>query len=468
VSWLRRLSIRWKITIGSVLVGAILLTVASLAFRLQMEQVQINSDKKLLYDASAPYVTDIKAHPNLMDPPAGEQHVAVVNPSGAVVVSNLPNTLSDRLGSLTKLGAGSHFITESQTGYLVIVRTVTTPGGDWHVVATRDQRLTAIVVANVTKVLIIGAIMLLIGFGLASWLLTTAALRPVAQMRRRAETLRASGSSEPLPVGPARDELAALAITLNDFIASVLDTAAREKQMVSDASHELRTPIALLKVQLELAHLSEGNATALKGDLELAEKSVDRLSRLATNLLALSALDAGHESKSASWQALVAEFVAASDRARLLALDKAVNVEFDVEDVDDEAEDFEYPISETHFAQVVDNLISNALRAVPESGDVRARLLKDQAGLRLFVDDSGPGMPEDFIGIAFDRFTRPDPQRSGDSGGSGLGLSIVWAIVTSSKGTVQLVNRPQGGFTATVTIPLTPPIPPTPTHLSEG
>lgn len=451
MSWFRRLSIRWRITIGSVLVAAVLLSIATYAFRFQVEQVQIASDKKLLYDASTPYLTEIAAHPSQIDPPAGEQHVAVVNPAGLVIVSNLPDKLSGRLANLTTLSDGSHFITQSHSNYLVIVRTVTTPAGDWHVVATRDQRLTAIVIANITKVLTIGAVLLLLGFGLASWLLTTAALRPVARMRQRAEMLRANGSSEPLPVGPARDELAALGVTLNDFIASVRATAAREKQMVSDASHELRTPIALLKVQLELAHLSEGDAIALKGDLELAEESVDRLSRLATNLLTLSTLDAGHETPSTSGQTLIAEFVVASDRARLLALDTAINVEFDV---DDESDNRYYPISATHFAQVIDNLVSNALRAVSQSGEVRARLQHDPAGLHLFVEDTGPGMPEDFIDIAFDRFTRPDTQRGG-TGGSGLGLSIVAAIVARANGTVYLENRPQGGFTVRVVIPPT-------------
>ncbi|TFD05923.1 cell wall metabolism sensor histidine kinase WalK [Cryobacterium sp. TMT1-66-1] len=372
-----------------------------------------------------------------------------MNPARTVKVSNIPDKLFGRLTGLTRLGDGSHFITQSHSNYLVIVRTVTTPTGDWHVVATRDQRLTALVVENVTRVLILGAVVLLIGFGLASWLLTTAALRPVARMRQRAETLRASGSSEPLPVGPARDELAALALTLNDFIASVRETSAREKQMVSDASHELRTPIALLKIQLELAHLSDGNASALSRDLQLAESSVDRLSRLATNLLTLSTLEAGHETQFTPGKSLVVEFVAASDRARLLALDKAITVEFDV---DEAIDNLSFPISATHFAQVIDNLISNALRAAPESGEIRARLQQDQNGLRLSVEDTGPGMAEEFISIAFDRFTRPDAQRGG-TGGSGLGLSIVSAIVSRANGTVHLENQPQGGFTVTVTIP---------------
>jgi signal transduction histidine kinase len=448
--WLPGLSIRWRITIGSVLVGAVLLTAAAFVFRLQIEQVQIYSDKKLLYDATTPYLTAIKNHPDQIDPPGGEQHVAVLNAHDRVVVSNLPDALAERRIGLTKLDDGSHFITAEGSHYLVIVRTMASTDGDWHVLATRDQRLTEIVLDKVTNVLVTGVLVLLAGFGLASWLLTTAALRPVTQMRLRAQTLRASGSSEPLPVGPAKDELAALASTLNEFISSVRATVAREKQMVSDASHELRTPIAVLKAQLELAHLSDGDASALKADLALAQESVDRLSVLATNLLTLSSLEAARPGESSRWQSLVEEFVGASDRARLLGLDKHVRVEFDV---DDSAANLGYDLSTTNFAQVIDNLVNNAIRAVPRAGRVHARLSQDGDGLELLVEDSGPGMPPEFIAVAFDRFSRPDEPRGNATGGSGLGLAIVHAIVSNAGGEVTLSNQPGIGFSVTVSIP---------------
>jgi signal transduction histidine kinase len=334
----------------------------------------------------------------------------------------------------------------------VIVRTMASTDGDWHVLATRDQRLTEIVLDKVTNVLVTGVLVLLAGFGLASWLLTTAALRPVTQMRLRAQTLRASGSSEPLPVGPAKDELAALASTLNEFISSVRATVAREKQMVSDASHELRTPIAVLKAQLELAHLSDGDASALKADLALAEESVNRLSILATNLLTLSSLEAGRPGESSRWQSLAEEFVGASDRARLLGVDKHVRVEFDV---DESAVNPGYDLSTTNFAQVIDNLVNNAIRAVPRAGRVHARLSQDGDGLRLVVEDSGPGMPPEFIAVAFDRFSRPDEPRGNATGGSGLGLAIVHAIVSNAGGEVTLANQTGSGFSVTVSIPHT-------------
>jgi signal transduction histidine kinase len=238
---------------------------------------------------------------------------------------------------------------------------------------------------------------------------------------------------------------------LNDLIASVRVTTAREKQMVSDASHELRTPIAVLKAQLELAHLSEGNAVALRNDLALAEESVDRLSTLATNLLELSALESEIEIRPTNWQSLMTEFAAASDRGRLLAQAKHITMEFEA---DESAEDLHYRVSPTHFGQILDNLISNAIRAVPDSGIITAHLTQLPGGrLRLVVDDSGPGVPDTFIAVAFDRFTRPDEQRGTTGGGSGLGLSIVAAIVANAIGTVRLTNRPEGGLTVEVTLP---------------
>ncbi|MDJ0379003.1 hybrid sensor histidine kinase/response regulator [Cryobacterium sp. PH31-L1] len=243
--------------------------------------------------------------------------------------------------------------------------------------------------------------------------------------------------------------VAALAQTLNHFIASVLETAMREKQTVSDASHEQRTPTARPKIQLELAHLSEGNASALSRDLHEAERSVYRHSRLATNPLTLSTLEVGHAPPTTPGSSLVAEFGAASDRAQRLAVDKTITVDFVVDDKDDP---LSFQISTTHLAQVIDNLISNALRASPVSGDVRARLKYDQNGLQLSVEDTGLGTPDEFIGMALDRVTRTDAQR-GSSGESGLGLSIVSTISSLAQGTVRLENLHHGRFTVTVTIP---------------
>lgn len=452
--WLtRRLSIRWRITIGSVLVAAILLTFAAFVFRAQIEQVQLAADKKLLYDATTPYLTEIKNHPDQIDPPAGEQHLAVVDPAARVIVNNLPDALTARLGELTALGPGSHLFTAVQHDYLVVIRVVTRDDGTWCVVASHDQRFAHSILGNLTTKVFLGAGILLVGFGVASWLLTTAALRPVSRMRAKAESLLSTGSIDELPVGQARDELSELATTLNSLIANVRTTAAREKQMVSDASHELRTPIAILRGQLELAQSNTGDSESHDRDLAAARATAERISGLATSLLQLSTLEANDDPTRTDVASLLAELGNASDRARLLAAEKSIDFDFD-SDVGG-VSGVRYRISELRFGQVLDNLLSNAVRATPAHGQIRVELAQVGTDLRLTVGDSGPGMSPDFATVAFDRFTRPQTQRG--PGGSGLGLAIVAAIVANTSGSVRLDNKPGGGLLAVVTIPASSP-----------
>jgi signal transduction histidine kinase len=448
---LSRLSIRWRITIGSVLVAAVLLTGAALVFRQQIQQAQINSDKKLLYGASTPYITQIQNHPGQIDTPAGEQRVVVVNPAGQSVASNLPHSLSSGLDQFSNLDSGSHFVALGNSEYLVVVRVVHTTEGDWKVIATRDQgTTTAIVLSNLTNILVIGGLILLVGIGVASWVLATIALRPVTLMRRRAESLPEFTSSELLPVSPARDEISALATTLNAFLTRLRAGAARERQMVSDASHELRTPIAVLRAQLELARLSSGDAAALQRDLAAAEETAERLSRLATNLLTLSSIETDRTPERAAWSELVDEFLAASDRAQLLGLTRSLNIDFSVQDPD---ADDAYPISTTSFAQILDNLIGNAVHAAPDRGAVRAHFSRKGWELELVIADTGPGVPMDFLEIAFDRFTRPLGGSRVASEGAGLGLAIVKAIVDRSGGNVVMANGEPSGLEVTIRIP---------------
>ncbi len=434
----RRLSIRWRITIGSVLVGAVLLTGAGLLFRQQVEQAQINSDKKLLYGATTPYISQIRDHPGQIDEPRGEERLVVLDPQGTPVASNLPIPVSERLGALAQLEPGSHFRTVESRHYLFVVRVVATPSGDWRIVGARDQTATTdVVLQNLTNMLLFGGAALLAGFGLSAWLLSSAALRPVDAMRRRAETLEAVGSDELLPIGPARDEVAALGETLNGLLARVRSSTAREHQMVADASHELRSPIAVLRNQLELARRTT-DAAQREADLADAARSAERLSRLAENLLVLFRLEAGQDAASSRWSELVGAYLESSDRIRSLG-GAGLDVEYLVDDLDGEER---FPVAVDDFGRLVDNLAGNAVRAAGEGGAVRVSLAKSQEGLHLVVADDGPGMPESFLPVAFDRFTTPEESRSGS--GAGLGLAIVRTIVSRAGGRIDLVNASPG------------------------
>ncbi len=281
-------------------------------------------------------------------------------------------------------------------------------------------------------------------------MLSTAALRPVTRMRVDAEKLGSGEGSERLPVGRARDEIAALATTLNAFLDRVRRTTERERQVLSDAAHELRTPLAALTTQLELAHDSFGDPEALAAQVVAAERSVARLSSLAANLLALSRLDAGQLELSVTGaDQLVDEFMQAVDRARLVALPSGTDVSYAV-DVPDPAAS--YRMSVTALSRIVDNLAANSIAAT--NGRVAISLEQQPSQLVLTVLDDGPGMPPEFLARAFDRFSRADDSRASSTGGSGLGLALVDALGSAAGGSVTLQNL-EPGFAVRVTLPAT-------------
>lgn len=446
---LRRVTIKWRITIGSLLVAMVLSSVAVVIFRAQVEHILTTTTTTLLHNDAAPYITGLTVSGSLsVDRPGRGQLVAVIDPAGTLVLSSMPKGLENRLAEIAKLPGGATTVVQEDDSYRVYHATVITNEGAWTVVTARNQDSSILSLDRITQALIVSALVIVLGFGIASWLLTSAALRPVTRMRKQAEALVAQGSTEPLPIGSATDELSALATTLNVFISDVRQSVDRERQLVSDASHELRTPLAILMAQLELAHLSRGDATALEAQIVTAQHSVARLSGLATGLLELSQLDSSSPDIQSSWAELTAELAASVDRARMLAVATHVTIDFDVAGDPTPAT---YLIAVENFGRVVNNLTSNAITALPDGGSVRLALRHSNSELLLTVVDSGPGMPENFLPVAFDRFSRPDIARTANNGGSGLGLAIVHSIVHAAHGSVTLSNA--DGFTVMVSFP---------------
>ena len=445
-----RLSVRARITIGSVLVAAALLSVALFVVRVQVAAILSNADVVLAEGDLASFEKDIVANPDEpVDNPGTGVLVYVRNPAGQVQVNTLPHDVSILVDHEKATNEEYTPTDDEGRSFTVVGRAVDTSAGTWALWSARSTASSSLALEGLDRVLAIGGVVLLAGFGLASWLLATTALRPVARMRKRAESLGTAMDGD-LPVGRARDELAALATTLNDLLARVRASTMREKQMVSDAAHELRTPLASLRIQLELAHDDFGDAAALAAHLTGAEASVERLSSLATNLLELSRLESKEATSGASSTSeLVTELMGSVDRARMLGLAKSAEIGFDLLDTD---EDRRYPIDAQAFGRVADNLLSNAVAAAATGGAVEATLRQDERGVILEVSDDGPGMPQEFLENAFERFSRPDSARAASAGGSGLGLALVKATAVAAGGTVELHNG-NPGLVVAVTIP---------------
>jgi two-component system OmpR family sensor kinase len=440
--WPRPLSIRARITGGSLIVATVLFSTAAFFFRLEVQSILTETNETMLRNDAEPLVSQLATTPTDAIQSASEgQLLAIVDPTGTVQKSSLPRSLDRQISALTKLGPDPQTVETPAASYIVSATTVNTDTGAWLVIAARSQQSTGLLLDELTGILSLGTLVLTAGFGLASWLLTGAALRPVTRLREEAESLSATGSSAQLRVPAGQDELSRLARTLNVFIDRLRRGVDREKQIVSDASHELRTPLAVLRAQLELAHLNSGDAPALERDIRDASATAERLSRLATNLLELSKLESDQVPPETDWAGLVAEITASVDRARLTRAGRDLEV---VYRIDDDDPDGLYGISVTNMGQLLDNLISNAITAMAGRGSVTVALGLATGGAHLTVVDTGPGLPEDFIALAFDRFSRPDNSRSSSSGGSGLGLAIVHAIIERANGTIQLRNTGEG------------------------
>lgn len=447
-------------------VGVLRVTVASI--------LQNATVSELLSDLSAPTAAiEVGALQQFKLHTVGEQ-LAVLDPYGRLIASTLSNELNQRVDDYFSRPSDKPFtVTVGADEYTMLLKTVTTSDGDFRVLAIRNNQTTNLILERLTVALLIGTGVVILAFGVASSLLARAALRPVRRMQRQADHIAGtedflhSDTQELLSTGTAKDEIFALAATLNGLISRLRASAERERQMVSDASHELRTPLAVLRGQLELAELSVGNPDALLADIRSSHATALRLGELANNLLELSKIQAAPNRGRILWRPLLDEFTDAVDRARLLANRDddplSITIDFEYEPSQRPPAGAAVGLSPTDIQRILDNLLGNAITAIrsaehheiAEQASIVTTLDLGKEYVVLSVHDSGPGMPGDFLPVALDRFTRADNARTSRSvGGAGLGLAIVAGLARAAGGTVTIANTEPHGLLVTVTLPL--------------
>ncbi len=287
-------------------------------------------------------------------------------------------------------------------------------------------------VNTVRGAMLTGLPVLLVVVAGVTWLVTRRALRPVEGIRREMAAITASEDlARRVPEPDSRDEIAALARTTNETLTVLEASVERQRRFVADASHELRSPIASLRTQLEVA---EAHPELL--DLPGAVADTVRLQVLAADLLLLARLDAGEKPGGGSVElgALVREEVSQRTGDRI-----AVAVEVP------EGGAFEVNGSRGQLSRVIGNLLDNAQRHAEER--VAVSVAADGRGVRVEVRDDGDGVPEDERERIFERFVRLDDARSRDDGGAGLGLAIARDVAARHGGTLT-VHRADGGGAA--------------------
>jgi len=294
---------------------------------------------------------------------------------------------------------------------------------------------------NVLKVaLLVTYPLLLLALAAIAWRVVGAALRPVEALRSSAERISDAEQDARLPVPPSSDEVHALAVTLNSMLDRLADARARQRAFVADAAHELRSPLASMRTQLDVSRRLEG-PTPVTDDL-LAD--VQRLSVLVEDLLLLARLDAAGSGADPVPATAVAPLVAEVSRRYATA-----RVPVTASGTGPGRADVAVRADDLRRALV--NLLDNAVRHARTA--VQVGLRADGPLVVVEVSDDGTGIPAADRDRVFERFTRLDDARDRDAGGSGLGLAIVRQIAQRSGGDVHLDEAPGGGLRARLVLP---------------
>jgi len=304
---------------------------------------------------------------------------------------------------------------------LRVTKVVDTGKGPVTVVGRASTEPARAALATVNRLLLPGIPVLLALVALATWLAVGRVLRPVSAIRAKVADITEHDLHERVPVPGTRDEIAALARTVNATLDRLRTAVEAHRRFVADAAHELRSPMAVLRTRLDLAGPDEQRLA--QGALD----DVDRLQSLSADLLLLARLDAGEPRRAAELD--LGQLVAEEAARRRPRADVRVRLDL--------AADVLVVGSDERLRRLVSNLVDNAVRHASATVAVSLRVGDGLAVLD--VADDGPGIPPEHHATVFERFARLDHARARDTGGSGLGLPIARDIARAHGGTLRVV-----------------------------
>jgi signal transduction histidine kinase len=370
--------------------------------------------------------------------------VQVVDPTGGVVIASAGSpsaplsSMRTAPGSRTFLG---RIELDPANDFWVTAVGTQSPTGPVTVLVAADREPVETVVSTVAGLLAIGGpiAIALVAFG--THRLVGSALQPVERIRTKVSSVTSGKLTDRIPVPAADDEVTRLAVTMNEMLDRLEAGQASQRRFISDVSHELRSPLATITAALELAHVRPEML-----DHSLIEESLvpeaHRMQRLVADLLLLARTDESAALRSEVDVDLDDVMNAEADRVQTIT---GLRVSTDIRHV-------RITGDPRALSRLVRNLVDNAIRHAQAGIELECRRVGDHA--RIVVDDDGPGVPTAERGRVFDRFVRIDSPRSRESGGAGLGLSIVAQIVEAHHGSVEIGESGSGGARFVVELPL--------------
>ncbi len=293
---------------------------------------------------------------------------------------------------------------------------------------------------------IVPSVLILASFG--AWLLLNRALRPLRDMIRTARAIQAQELNQRLRVPETDDEMQSLAETFNEMAERLHRSFAQMRQFITDASHELRSPLAVLRGEVELGLKAQLNSNRCQDILGLCAVEIERLSGLVETLLFLSNADAEKAALDFKPINLTSVMEEMAEQTRILAEAKGVEVTLV------NGHGIVLPADEMRLRQLLLNLVGNAVKFTSQGGRISLSCRPVDGQAEFVVSDTGIGIEPKDLPHIFDRFYRANRSGSGAGSGYGLGLSICKWIVEAHRGSIHVESIPGKGSAFTVRLPL--------------
>jgi signal transduction histidine kinase len=438
----RTASVRFRATLGATAIVGVALVVAAVALVLFLRR-SLTEDVRLAAGLRAQAVADLLSagSSNLRLGGDDDEFVQVFSPDGRVIAAS-PNATGSPPLARPSPGEGARVdALFDDDPFLAVAARAVTEDGTFTVVVGRTLDVVEESIQAVVAILAVGLPLLLVVVALVTLRVVGRALRPVESIRAEVDGISTTELHRRVPVPASGDEISRLAATMNRMLDRLQRGRDRQRRFVSDAAHELRSPVATIRQHSELA-LNHPDAVPTE---DLARTVLDedlRLQRLVEDLLLLARMDERTEdvpSEQVDLDDIVLEEIERVRQTNGTAIDarrlSAGRVRGD-----------RRPLS-----RLVGNLLENAAR---HARSTVAVALHEQGGeVVLQVDDDGPGVPEEDRARIFERFVRLDAARDRDTGGTGLGLAIVAEVAALHGGTSRVLDSPMGGARVEVRLP---------------
>ena len=339
---------------------------------------------------------------------------------------------------------------EDDDRHRLAIRPVTVGAGDarYLIVAGSSLEPTDEELESLRRVLAYVIPIALVLAGGGGWFLARQSLAPVAAMAERAHKIGVEDLSARLPVVNPRDELGLLAEAFNDLLNRLETSLVQQRLFMADASHELRTPVAISRtaaaVALQQPHRDEHE---YRDTLAIVEQQTTRLSRIVDDMFTLARADTGRYPMRRTPMYLDEVVTDAVRAARVVADTKGVSIELTT------VESASFTGDEELVSRLIGNLLDNAIRHAPRDSAVRVDLEPRADGYELSVSDCGAGIPLEIQSHVFERFVQGDPAGASTVGGAGLGLAVARWIARAHGGDVTLVGSSHEGTTFAAVLP---------------